>query len=208
VRLPPEIRAAVRLVIVPTGTANLASVLAAFRRLGVEPAIAERAGDIEQASHVMLPGVGSFGASMARLEAAGFTGPLQARIAADRPTIAICVGHQLLFEASEENPGRRGLGIIPGEVGRFGRGVRVPQFGWNRITVEGEARVLLDGHAYFANSYRALAAPGCTIATAEHGESFIAALERGRLVGCQFHPELSGSLGARLLARFLELPPC
>ena len=191
--------------IVPTGTANIASVMAAFRRLGAEPRLAERPGEVVPASHVMLPGVGAFGPAMARLREHGLDTALKERIAADRPTVCICVGHQLLFEASEESPGVAGLGVIPGEVGRFTGDVRVPQFGWNRVE-PGEGCDLLDeGYAYFANSYRALEAPGWRVARGEHGGAFVAAVEQGNVIGCQFHPELSGAYGSALLSRFLEL---
>lgn len=191
--------------IVPTGTANIASVMAAFRRLGAEPRVAERPDEVVAATHVMLPGVGAFGASMARLREHGLDDALRQRMAADRPTISICVGHQLLFERSEESPGVAGLGVIPGEVGRFAGEVRVPQFGWNRVRPEAGCDLLEDGHAYFANSYRATAAPGWKVAHGEHGGRFVAAVERGNVIGCQFHPELSGGYGAALLSRFLEL---
>jgi imidazole glycerol phosphate synthase glutamine amidotransferase subunit len=160
---------------------------------------------IVEASHVMLPGVGAFAASMARLIAVGADVALVERLAADRPTIAICVGHQLLFETSDESPGGRGLGFVEGHVGRFPEMVRAPQFGWNEVEA-GEAAVLLEsGHAYFANSYRAVEAPGWRVAWADHGGRFVAAMERGNLLGCQFHPELSGAYGAALLSRFMEL---
>ena len=80
----------------------------------------------------------------------------------------------------------------------------MPQFGWNRVEPEPGCRLIAPGYAYFANSYRVLAAPGCPIATAEHGERFVAALEQGRVVACQFHPELSGAYGHQLIARWLE----
>ena len=193
------------ILIVPTGTANIASVAAAFRRLGAAVRVAERGREIQHASHVMLPGVGAFGAAMARLRGNGFVDRLADRIRADRPTICICVGHQLLFEASEESPGERGLGGVPGTVGRFTGEVRVPQFGWNQVEAGEGCALLESGWAYFANSYRATAAPGWQVATAEHGGRFVAAIERGNVVGCQFHPELSGAYGAALLSRFLEL---
>jgi imidazole glycerol phosphate synthase glutamine amidotransferase subunit len=192
------------LVVVPTGTANLASVIAAFRRLGVEPVVSNEPARILEASHVMLPGVGAFGASMQRLAEAGAGAALRERIAADRPTMAICVGHQLLFETSDESPGARGLGVVPGHVGSFPAGVRVPQFGWNRVEPQPGCAGLGSGYAYFANSFRAAEAPGWRVALAEHGGPFVAAMERGRIVGCQFHPELSGDYGATLLARWLE----
>lgn len=189
-------------VIVPTGTANLASVQAAFRRQDWDTQMATDAASIGNASHVMLPGVGSFGAAMANLVSAGLAEPMAERLRAERPTMAICVGLQLLFEGSDESPGAWGLGVIPGHVGRFEGDVRVPQFGWNRL--EGEGTVVRPGYAYFANSFRALAAPGWTVATAEHGGTFVAAIERGPVVGCQFHPELSSGYGRDLLARWLQ----
>jgi imidazole glycerol phosphate synthase glutamine amidotransferase subunit len=195
-------------VVVPTGTANLASVMAAFRRLGAAARPAAGAADVRTAGHVMLPGVGAFGAAMGRLVEQGLAEALLDRLRADRPTIAICVGHQLLFERSAESPGIAGLGLVPGEVGTFPSDVRVPQFGWNEVMAEPGARLLRTGCAYFANSYRASAAPGWRVALAEHGEPFVAGMERGNIVTCQFHPELSGSYGAALLGRFLELPPC
>jgi imidazole glycerol-phosphate synthase subunit HisH len=192
-------------VIAPTGTANLASVQAAFRRLGAGARLAARPGDVAGASHVMLPGVGAFGASMARLREHGLDAALRERIAAGRPTICICVGHQLLFEASDESPGAVGLGVIPGRVCRFVGEVRVPQFGWNLARPEEGCDLLEEGYAYFANSYRATKAPGWRVAWGEHGGRFVAAVERGNVVGCQFHPELSSAYGAALLSRFLEL---
>lgn len=191
--------------IVPTGVANIASVMAAFRRLGASPRMAGSAHDIEAASHVMLPGVGAFGPAMAELRLHGFDGALRARVRSDKPTIAICVGHQLLFSASEESPGVEGLGLVEAEVGRFEGEVRVPQFGWNRVKAGEDAALLESGYAYFANSFRAAAAPGCEVAVAEHGGPFVAALQRGNLIGCQFHPELSGAYGTALLSRFLDL---
>ncbi len=192
-------------VIVPTGTANLASVRAAFRRLGARPVVSDDPPRIERASHVMLPGVGTFAAARARLGESGADRALLRRIEADRPTLCICVGHQLLFRESAESPGVPGLGVLAAAVKAFPPGVRTPQFGWNRVVAATDARVLASGWFYFANSYRAVEAPGCAVATADHGGPFVAALERGRLVGCQFHPELSGADGAALLARFLEL---
>ena len=191
--------------IVPTGTANLASVQAAFRRLGAEPHIIEDAATLGSASHVMLPGVGAFGASLQRLQEHGLDKALIERMKADKPTIAICVGHQLLFETSEESPGVAGLGIVEAAIGRFPAGVRVPQFGWNEVVADDDCNLLDNGYAYFANSYRATEAPGWKTARAEHGGAFVAAMERGNVIGCQFHPELSGDYGAALLSRFLEL---
>jgi imidazole glycerol phosphate synthase glutamine amidotransferase subunit len=193
-----------RVVVLPTGTANLASVLAAFARLGATAAIAREPAEVVDAERLVLPGVGTFGATMAGLRAAGFHAPIAERARDGAPILAMCVGLQVLFEASDESPGSAGLGVLPGRVGGFPETVRVPQFGWNRIEPELGCRYLEPGFAYFANSFRTLAAPGCKIARAEHGQTFVAALERGPMLACQFHPELSGAFGHRLIARWLE----
>lgn len=192
-------------VIVPTGTANLASVRACFRRLGADTVLAATAEEVAGARRVVLPGVGNFGAAASRLEEDGISGTLRRRIADGDPTMAICVGMQLLAEASEESPEASGLGIIPEKITAFGDDLRVPQLGWNRVEADPNARFLADGWAYFANSYRMTSAPQeWTTATSEYGGRFVSALERGELLGCQFHPELSGPWGAAVVARWLD----
>jgi imidazole glycerol phosphate synthase glutamine amidotransferase subunit len=191
-------------VVVPTGTANVASVRAALDRLGTRSRLAADAAMIEDAAYVVLPGVGSFGAAMAGLREARLEAALAARVNAGRPTLAMCVGLQVLFEASDESPDARGLAALSGRVARFPDSVRVPQFGWNRVEPEPGCRFVQPGYAYFANSYRVPEAPGCTVAIAEHGGRFVAALERERVLACQFHPELSGAYGHALIGRWLD----
>jgi imidazole glycerol-phosphate synthase subunit HisH len=195
---------AAEVVVLPTGTANLASVLAAFARLGATTRIAEGAAMVIEAERVVLPGVGTFGAALSGLREAGLADAIATRVRTGAATLAMCVGLQVLFEESDESPGIKGLSSIPGRIGRFPETVRVPQFGWNRIEPAAGCRFLAPGYAYFANSYRALEAPGWRIATAEHGGRFIAALERDHVLACQFHPELSGAYGRALIARWLE----
>ena len=191
-------------VVLPTGTANLASVLAALTRLGAGARLAADPAMVAAAERVVLPGVGTFGAALAGLRAARLADAITARVRAGKPTLAMCVGLQVLFEDSDESPDVKGLCAITGRVGRFPETVRVPQFGWNRVEPEPGCRFLLPGYAYFANSYRVTAAPGCRVASAEHGGRFVAALERDQVLACQFHPELSGAYGHRLIARWLE----
>ena len=192
--------------IVPTGTANLASVKAAFHRLGATTAMAESADQISDAARVIMPGVGAFGASIGQIRERGFAEPLAARVHAGRPTFAVCVGLQLLFESSEESPDSSGLGAIPGGISRLPDTVRVPQLGWNRVEPGAESNLIEPGHAYFANSYRATppVTEGWAVATADHGGPFIAAIERGAVLACQFHPELSGHWGRALIERWLD----
>ncbi len=189
--------------ILPTGTANLASVQAAFAKLGRTTSLADDPDKILKASHVVLPGVGTFGATMNGLRSSGFNQAIAERLNDGAPTLGMCVGLQVMFETSDESSDAEGLGLVEGRVGRFSDNVRVPQFGWNMIEPEAGCRYLERGFAYFANSFRALAAPGCTLAMAQHGDRFIAAFERGDVLACQFHPELSGAFGHRLIQRWL-----
>lgn len=195
-----------------TGAANLASVRAAFARLGRETAPTSDPEAFALAPLAILPGVGAFGPAVETLRATGLDLAVRERVEARRPTLAVCLGFQLLLEGSDEAPGVQGLALVPGRARRYGAEVRVPQLGWNRVVPEagrGEALVE-EGWACFANSFRldsgetALAREeGWRVALAEYGGTFVAACERGPVLACQFHPELSGAWGAALLRRWL-----
>lgn len=193
-----------QVLIIKTGVANIASMIVAFERLGRQAILTEDPEAVRQADHVVLPGVGAFGAGIDQLDALGMRSAVVQRVSDDRPLLAVCLGLQLLCESSEESPGMAGLGVVPEEVTRFPDDVRIPQFGWNEVEAASGCEYLRDGYAYFANSYRLGAIPdGWSGATSEHGGPFVAALERGRTLACQFHPELSGQWGQDLLARWL-----
>ena len=197
---PPEV------VIIRTGSANLASVSAAFERLGAIPRISEDASLVASAPLVVLPGVGAFGAAMQHLRERGLDASLRDRIANNRPLLAICVGMQVLCEASDESPGVEGLGIVPGRITRFAVSLRVPQMGWNSISPTPAASLLRSDWVYFANSDRLARVPdGWEGARTDHGGEFASALERGPLLACQVHPELSGAAGLTLIERWLSL---
>jgi imidazole glycerol phosphate synthase glutamine amidotransferase subunit len=194
-----------QVVMVPTGTANVASVAAAFTRLGAGLTTAAGPGDVSGAAGVVLPGVGAFGAAIGQVEALGLREALRERIEQGKPTLAVCVGMQLLCHYSEESPGAKGLAVLDDTVTRFGGDTRVPQLGWNRVEPAPGSRLLEPGWAYFANSYHINRAPdGWRSATTEYGGRFVSALERGSILACQFHPELSGSWGSSLLGRWLD----
>lgn len=194
--------------IVPTGVANLEAVRSAFRRLGRTPRVLDSAVDIERAEYVVLPGVGSFADGMAELRRRGWEEALRRRVESLRPTLGICLGLQLLCDASDEAPGVSGLGCVSGRAVRLNGAGRVPQLGWNRIAAPTAAVFLRPGIVYFANSYRLEEVPaGWTAATGRHGTRFVAGFERGGVLACQFHPELSGRIGAALLNRWLEEAP-
>jgi imidazole glycerol phosphate synthase glutamine amidotransferase subunit len=193
-------------VIVSTGAANIASVRAALWRLGLESRIAEGAEDVRGARLVVLPGVGAFGPAMQRLRERGLDETIAERVRNDRPLLAICLGMQLLCEGSEEAPGVRGVGVVPGFVGRFAGEVRVPQMGWNLVEPVGDGALIRRDWMYFANSYRLEGTPGgWKVATTSHGGAFVSAVERGAVLACQFHPELSGGAGLALIERWAAM---
>lgn len=193
------------IMIVPTGTANLASVLAAIARAGAEPRIASGVRDLESAKALVLPGVGSFGSAMGKLEAEGFARPLRALILSGVPTLAICLGMQILFEASDESPGSSGLSIFPGRFERFPTTVRSPHVGWNYVEPVSGAKFLQSGDAYFTHSYCLRTLPPQSIgATTLYDAPFVSAVESGNILACQFHPELSSGWGIELIQRWLR----
>jgi glutamine amidotransferase len=193
-------------VIVDAGGANVASLQIALERLGRPAALSADAAEIEAGSHVILPGVGAAADSMARLERAGLT-DLIPRLR--QPVLGICLGMQLLYEASEEG-GTRCLGVLPGRVRRMRQaaGRPVPHMGWNRVAIRRDHALVagLDdgGFAYFVHSYRAPLGVD-TVAACEYDEPFTAIACHGNFFGAQFHPERSSALGARFLANFLGL---
>ncbi|HMS56730.1 MAG TPA: imidazole glycerol phosphate synthase subunit HisH [Fimbriimonadaceae bacterium] len=191
-----------RVSLLPTGVANTRSVIEAFASLGATCDLVTSAEDVYAADFLVLPGVGSFGSGAVAVQA--LSQPLINRLEAGLPTLGICLGYQLLFESSSESPGANGLAFIPGTLLRFNGDLRVPQMGWNRVEAQG-CRVLESGYAYFANSFAAETMPDdWSIARATYGAPFIAGIERGNIVGCQFHPELSGDFGLGVLERWLS----
>jgi imidazole glycerol phosphate synthase glutamine amidotransferase subunit len=203
-------RSAAKVAFAATGVANLASIMAAFRRAGAEPYLASGPDELAAAAFAVLPGVGSFGSAMSALAAAGMDEAFRDRVGRGEPTMGVCAGMQLFFEGSDESPGVAGMGIVPGVFRRFPAELPVPQLGWNRVIPSSAGNAVRRGWAYFANSYRLSEAPeGFAVSWSEYGESFVAALERPRADGkflllCQFHPELSGPWGLELIEAWLR----
>lgn len=192
--------------VINIGVGNTASVMFALERLGAKAALASNAGEIAQADRIILPGVGAAAFAMSRIDAAGVR---DAIIRSERPVLGICLGQQILFERSEEGAAPA-LGLIPGVVKKLeGASARpIPHVGWTRIGAPC-AHPLLDGvsegdYFYFVHSY-ACPVNNSTIATAEYGVEFAAVVAKGNFYGCQFHPERSGAVGARILSNFLSL---
>ncbi|MGB0647579.1 MAG: imidazole glycerol phosphate synthase subunit HisH [Bradymonadia bacterium] len=191
--------------IIETGLANVASVSAAFRRLEVPVQTTRSVNAIENERYVVLPGVGSFGAGMRTLGDLGMVDAIKRRVRMNSPTLAICLGLQLLCDHSDESPGFNGLGCIKGAVQAFPTSVTSPQFGWNWIANENTSVLGDGGFVYYANSYRLSTPPvDWQHGWSDHGGTFVGCLQRDQVVACQFHPELSGSYGSEILNAWLK----
>lgn len=173
---------------------NLTSVCDALARLGQPYRVLERP-ELDGISRLLLPGQGRFGAVMAYLRDNRWDQALTDWVAADRPLLGICAGMQVLFEASEEDPGVVGLGIFTGQIRKLDA-PKHPMIGWSRIHWS-EPRYP-EGAAYFVNSYGLYQHPEA-IATTTYGQTFTVAVARQNTVAFQFHPEKSGAWGQELL---------
>lgn len=193
------------------GAGNLRSVANALRRIGREPSIAAEPSAMDGATHVVLPGVGSFGDCMAQLAARDLLGPLRDWLAAGKPYLGICLGYQILFESSEETPGVAGLGHVAGQVKRFipESDEKIPHMGWNAAVPRTPDQGFWQGlgekpYFYYVHSYFPVPEePSVIAATTRHGsQEFAAAVAGPSLLACQFHPEKSQASGLRLLENF------
>ena len=197
--------------IINTGVANIRSLQATFDRLNQPWNLTEDADQIADADQVVLPGVGAFAAAMDQLNRLGLTEAVVDRINNDRSTLAICMGFQLLCESSEESPGVQGLGVLPLKIQRFhgdafvDHQLKIPQLGWNKVTPRSDGGLVTPGVAYFANSFRLAESPpdDWSFAETDYGGSFVSSFWRGRVLGCQFHPELSGPWGQSVLQNWI-----
>lgn len=196
------------LAVVDSGVANLASVMAALRRLDLDAKVTSDAGEIRAASHVILPGVGAAAAAMAQLEAKGLCEVIRALT---QPVLGICLGMQLLFTRSTEGEGRDCLGVIEGAVAQLPPkpDMPIPHMGWNQLKRRDADHPLLRGVAdgsfvYFVHSFAAPVA-GYTLASCDYSAAFTAIAGHRNFFGCQFHPERSGAVGQRVLKNFAEM---
>ena len=190
-----------KLVIIDLGFGNIGSVRLAFRRFGLEPIVSSEAAEISSADKVVMPGVGAAGYAMERIDSLGLRSTL---LNLRQPALGICLGMQLLFEASDEED-TACLGIIAGRARLLdpAPGLPVPHMGWTKVQVRAPDVGIADGdYLYFAHSY-ACDAGAETVASAEYGREIAAAVRKGNWLGAQFHPERSGMAGARFLESFL-----
>lgn len=195
--------------VVDYGGGNIGSVLRCLDRLSIPYELtANPSGD----RPVLLPGVGAFGASMHHLNSRNMAERLREMIQWGTPYLGICIGLQILFEESDETPGVKGLGVLPGRIVKLKAtdgALKIPQIGWNWVTAEpdknsqGERDCWQDGYVYFVNSYvPSPQNPEAVLYRASYGQPFIAAVQQGNITAFQFHPEKSGLFGQAMIARW------
>ncbi len=191
------------------GVGNLRSVERALRVAGAEPVLSADPDVIAACDGVVLPGVGAFTIAARALQETGLGGAVREVARRERPVLGVCLGHQLLFEESDEGHGGEGLALLPGRVVQLSteRGLNVPHIGWNTLAMARPSAllegILSDTYMYFVHSYVAVPAAEDTIATTDYGMTLAAAVERGGVMGTQFHPEKSGAPGLRVYANFV-----
>jgi len=194
--------------VVDYGMGNLRNVRRALEHVGQEVLVTNLAAEIEDAERLVLPGVGAFGEAIRRIDDLGLRRPLLRHVDAGKPLLGICLGMQLLFEQSEENPGVKGLGLLKGAVVRFPGFVKVPHIGWNDVlptqhsTMFGKMSVS-SGCFYFVHSFCVMDSAE-EIASTDYGVTFTSAVEKDKVMAVQFHPEKSQSDGLALLKNFVE----
>jgi glutamine amidotransferase len=197
-----------RVTVIDYRAGNMTSVLKALRHLGAEPEITDSdLSMVESAERIVLPGVGHFAATE-RLDATGLTPAIRAAIARGVPFLGICVGMQWLYAGSTEAPQQPGLGHFAESCSRFAESTeKVPHVGWNSLEVRKGSRLLAGvepgEYVYFTHSFKGPVS-GDTAATTFYIEPFAAAVERGNVMGVQFHPEKSGATGLKILRNFLS----
>ena len=196
------------------GVGTLFSLQSSLRMIGEETVVTADRTAIRAADRLILPGVGAFGDARKKLADVGLDACLREEAARGKPLMGICLGMQLLFERSHEFGVHEGLGLIPGEVvdmtPLITPGLKVPHIGWNALQVRRPVHPLLgsvkEGDCvYFVHSFCATGCEESVIATAEYGAPLTAAVARGNVLGCQFHPEKSGEVGLSILRAFCGL---
>ena len=197
--------------IIDYGMGNLRSVAKALEKLGSTVIVTHSPDLIAAAGRVVLPGVGAFGDCMANIRQLGLDTVIGDVICEGKPFLGICLGLQMLFEGSEEDPGVKGLGIFPGVVQKIqAPGLKVPHMGWNCLDFHQSSPLFRDlprqAFVYFVHSYHAVPAEGALLtASTTYGERVTAAVGRGNVQAVQFHPEKSSTAGMMILRNFLAM---
>lgn len=201
-----------RIAVVDYGVGNLRSAEKAFQQVGADARLTADPADVTAADGVVVPGVGAFAGSIDALVDTGLADVVRDAAVAARdgngvPFLGICVGMQILFDGSDENPGTPGLGVLPGRVALVPGTVKLPQMQWNRLRASDHrlfAGLGAEPWCYFVHSYAAPVGPA-TVAECDYGGPVCAAVAAGRLVATQFHPEKSADVGLAILANFATM---
>ncbi len=193
------------------GIGNLRSAEKALERVGADAVLTDDPCAVDAADAVVLPGVGAFGRCMEALRESGLESAALGAVAQGKPFLGICVGMQMLYEWSEEDPDVKGMGVLPGAVRVLPEGVKRPQMQWNVLDRTRPESPLLAGlpdplWVYFVHSYAPEPSPD-VVATCDYGGPVVAAVQRGTLWATQFHPEKSGEAGLALLRNFVGSVP-
>ena len=200
--------------IIDYGVGNLFSLKSSLAMIGAQAVVTGDADVLRSADRLILPGVGAFGDARQKLAQTGLDAALCAEAARGKPVLGICLGMQMLFDRSLEYGEHKGLGLIPGEVvpmaGRLPEGLKIPHIGWNALAICKPDHPLMKytesgDCVYFVHSFYAADCADSVIATAEYGIDVTAAVAKGNVMGCQFHPEKSGTVGLGILKAFCEL---
>ncbi|MEQ7216523.1 imidazole glycerol phosphate synthase subunit HisH [Enterococcus asini] len=202
--------------IVDYGVGNLFSLSSSLKALGIESELTADPTRLQQADHVILPGVGAFGDAMKKLQATGLDQAVEQLAASGKPLLGICLGMQLLFDSSEEFGQQAGLGLIPGRIVSLkeafeqkGIDLKVPHIGWNPITIKQTSPLLKNiqeqDQFYYVHSFYATDCEPHLVATSEYGVSVPGIVAKDNVYGTQFHPEKSGKVGLALLQAFAEV---
>lgn len=201
-----------KIAVIDYGVGNLFSLCCSLTALGMDAAITSDPAVIAAADRILLPGVGAFEDAANKLRSSGLADVLIAEAGKGKPIMGICLGMQLLFEKSYEYGEHEGLGLIPGVVRPISdvipEGLKIPHMGWNALIMKQKHplfRYIKEGDCvYFVHSFYATDCEASTIAAAEYGAELTAAVARGNVMGCQFHPEKSGDVGMAILRAFCE----
>lgn len=201
------------LAIIDYGVGNLFSLQCSLKKIGVEAVVTKDADVIKNADRIILPGVGAFGDAAEKLRATGLVDVIKEQAQSGKPFLGICLGMQLLFDKGYEYGEHDGLGFIKGNVipleGKIPAELNIPHMGWNALSLDKNCplfKYIEDGDfVYFVHSYFATDCNESVVATAEYGIPVTAAVCKGNIFGCQFHPEKSGETGLKILKAFCEI---
>ena len=199
--------------IIDYGVGNLFSLESSFAAIGAEVTVTAAPAILRQADKLLLPGVGAFEDAAKKLRQSGLDAVVKELAAKGKPLLGICLGMQLLFDESYEYGCHKGLGLIPGGVKPIAdvipKDLKIPHIGWNALHFQKDCpifREIKEGDCvYFVHSFYAAGCEDFTVATAEYGAMLTAAVAKGNVYGCQFHPEKSGTVGLNILKAFAEL---